>query len=767
MNLKHLFFEKFVLDGVAPVPRARRWWAMARRTMLGWSHLVQLILLVIIVFCILGFIGWLMQPVVYGADDHAQSFRELLFGLLGAIDAKPEADAGSVAYSALVRLLGAVVFGGVITSFLCARVDRYAEKRKKGLLVPVLRNHFVVMGYGAMTDDLIRTLLDPAEREDLACWVPQERTGKAEWKTDIRNRKVLLCTGGDVEKIKETLEAVLPHRISKRIVYAFGNMNPGPGLDEVCERLCLENARQIYVVGDEMATSAGDVENLAFAKGVGEYLKGHPSKQATGIPKPIFVRLDGGASFDFVKKISFETDPPPEGTEQEDLKFEDVTSYFKPFSFTEGWARRIWGEAVSAEKDGEALDFAPMGPESSVHLVVAGLTPMGEALVLQAARVCHFPNGGPTRITVVDPDESAEAAFFSRHPSLRDVLPDVSIEFRPIRIESKEARDLLREAALDERRLLTIAICFRHSDAALSAALNLPEEIYWHRLPTAECKDDRRAHYRENGPRIWVCQEHRNGLSERAKKHKRYENIRPFGMQEGGFTPWCIHEFAAMYINAVYDWPNDGKSSWLDGCHVPAVAERVDAFREKWKEELSPDNSYGVFKIAPREKKDLLLAILAEGGDHEVQRFQKYAFRKYVLLKPELRWANTYVSDSYGTTFRALGLRACFDTNVPFADLVRENDRVFVEARASAHLERGLDETEHDRWMADRALMGYRAPRPGTGEKRDDDFRYHFDMIPFRELPPHEVGKDELSISCIPLFMALEGIRLERAEAPE
>ena len=66
--------------------------------------------------------------------------------------------------------------------------------------------------------------------------------------------------------------------------------------------------------------------------------------------------------------------------------------------------------------------------------------------------------------------------------------------------------------------------------------------------------------------------------------------------------------------------------------------------------------------------------------------------------------------------------------------------------------------------MADRALMGYRAPRPGTGEKRDDDFRYHFDMIPFSELPPHEVGKDELSISCIPLFMALEGIMLERTK---
>ena len=66
--------------------------------------------------------------------------------------------------------------------------------------------------------------------------------------------------------------------------------------------------------------------------------------------------------------------------------------------------------------------------------------------------------------------------------------------------------------------------------------------------------------------------------------------------------------------------------------------------------------------------------------------------------------------------------------------------------------------------MADRALMGYRAPLPGTGERRDDDFRYHNDMIPFGSLPENESGKDELSISCIPLFMALEGIRLEKAQ---
>ena len=727
---------------------------------LSAKMLGRILLLAVGLFLLLGVAGRHWADVYDAADCAPQTWKQFLFGLLGSIDAKPEAGAGSVLYSAFVRLVGAVVIGGVITSFLCALAERLAEMKLRGLLVPVLRNHFVVVGYGAMTDDLIRALLDPPEGEDLAYWVPQERMGEAERRRDVAGRKVLLCTGGDVEGIRETLNAVLPAEVALRVVCAFGDMNLGNAAsrDAVCGRLCLQDARQIFVLGDEGVATAGDVENLAFARGVGVYLAEHAPKHPDGLPKPVFVRLDSGASFDLVKKISFETD----STEGKSL--DGVSSYFKPFSFTEGWARRIWGDAAAGTAG--ALDFAPMGPETQAHLVVAGFTPMGEALVLEAMRVCHFPNGRPTRITVVDPDPEVEVSFRARHPWLREALEDVEVEFLEKRIESPEAREMLRASALDEGVLLTVAVCFRHTDSALSAALNLPEEVYWHKLPAA--KRTIRDRYREHGSRIWVAQEHRNGIAEKAEGQLRYGNLQPFGMQEGGFEPRCLREFPAMYLNAVYDWPNEpGGRSWLDGCTTAVMKDRIAAFRTKWAEQLSPDNPWGVFEIDAREKKDLLLEILAAGGDAEVRRFQEYAFRKYVLQKPALRWANVYVSDSYGAVFRALGVQAVRASGQDVGNLVMANDQVFSEARTAARLERGLDETEHDRWLADRALMGYRAPRPDTGEKRDDDFRYHFDMVPFRELPSNETGKDELSICCIPLFMALDGIGLERAENKE
>ena len=735
-------------------------YARLLRKDISFTMSAKMLLLVLLLaaglFLLVGFAGYWAD--VYNATDEAtQTWKEFLFGLLGAIDAKPEAGAGSVLYSAIVRLMGAVVIGGVITSILCALAERLSEMKLRGLLVPVLRNHFVVVGHGPMTEELIRTLLEPPAGEDLAHWAPQERIVATEHALDVSHRKVLLCTGGDVEKIRETINAVLPPKLAARVVYAFGDMDLGDAesRDAVCGRLSLQDARQIYILGDASAATAGDLENLAFARGVGAYLASHAPKHPDGLPKPVFVRLDAGASFDLVKKISFETDTAAENESGR------MTSYFKPFSFTEGWARRMWGDATAGSATlGGALDFAPMGADTRVHLVVAGFTPMGEALVLEAMRVCHFPNGQRTRITVVDPNPDVEAAFFSRHPWLKETLADVEIEFLPRQIESPEARELLRDSACDGDILLTVAICFRHADSALSAALNLPEEVYWHRL-TAK-KKTIRDRYRENGARIWVVQEHRDGLAEKAEGLPRYGNLRPFGMQEGGFEPRCLREFSAMYLNAAYDWPNEpGGGSWLDGCTASKAADRIAAFRTKWAKQLAPDNPWGVFEIDAREKKDLLLAILSVGGEDEVRRFQEYAFRKYIRLKPDLRWANVYVSDSYGAIFRALGLRAVPVGGATVERLAEANDQVFAEARAAARLARGLDETEHNRWLADRALMGYRAPRQGTGELRDDDFRYHFDMIPFRELPSNEKGKDELSICCIPLFMALEGIRLE------
>ena len=127
-----------------------------------------------VLFLLLGVLGrW---AVVYSDSEATQTWKEYVLGMQGAIDGKPEAGAASVLYSAFVRLVAAIVIGGVLTSFLCALAERFSQMKLQGLLVPALRDHFVIFGYNEITNDLIRALLvpDPRSGEDFARWTPLE-----------------------------------------------------------------------------------------------------------------------------------------------------------------------------------------------------------------------------------------------------------------------------------------------------------------------------------------------------------------------------------------------------------------------------------------------------------------------------------------------------------------------------------------------------------------------------------------------------------------
>ena len=731
---------------------------------------------------------------LFGADLYtpnggpSKRWAEVVFGTLGAIDARPEAARGSIVVSMAVRIIGVFLVCGVLTSCIFALVERFSRMRNEGLLTPAMDGHFVIVGYCPMTDDLIRSLLDPPPGEDLALWRPQDR---ADDRNDPpKKRRILLYTGANVDHIRKTLNAILPEDIARQIVYAAGSMHLGTdrARDGLFRRLRLASARQVYVLGDDRRSdAAGDVENLAFATGIADYFAGDSRKPEADSGKrprpadrilPVFVRLDGMASFDLVKKAADGGKPDS-----------DPEVCLRPFGFDEGWARQIWGDVVDERafqsgapcEDGSStwsgvLDFEPMERNRFVHLVVAGLTPKGEALVLEALRVCHYPSGRPTLVTIVDPDPAVQDSFLARHPTVQTAVRDVKLEFVVKRLEDPFVRNLIRQAALDLDRMLTVAICFHHVDSALSAALNLPEEVYWRRMETKSWTAA--AGFRSVGVRVWYYQAHRNRLPDLvrgaggARALSRYGDLRPFGMQEGGFAPWCLREFDAMYLNAVYDWPNGTPGNcWLDsvepfvgartkeliGRFRTAHAERL-AWRPNKQEMLVND----IQEIPGEERKNLLLEILAD-GEEPLRCFQKLAFDRYMALDSARRWGTVYVSDAWGGVLRALGLRTRrADPETPMRTLLRENDRLFGDRLRTRGpgFGRPLDELEHDRWVAERALMGYRAIRSEKGEKRDDEFRIHNDLVPYDEVPPKDKVKDLANVLCMPLILALLGCRI-------
>ncbi|MDR0503977.1 MAG: hypothetical protein LBH16_11730 [Treponema sp.] len=83
---------------------------------------------------------------------------------------------------------------------------------------------------------------------------------------------------------------------------------------------------------------------------------------------------------------------------------------FVPFNFCDMWAQKIFAENTynNGEINYTPLDHQPITADSEkrVHLAILGMSDMGIALGIQAAQLCHFPNfvtkGIKTRITFID-----------------------------------------------------------------------------------------------------------------------------------------------------------------------------------------------------------------------------------------------------------------------------------------------------------------------------------------------------------------------------
>ena len=119
-------------------------------------------------------------------------------------------------------------------------------------------------------------------------------------------------------------------------------------------------------------------------------------------------------------------------------------------------------------------ESAISGDVRRVHIIVIGLTLLGEAVVTQIARVGHYASRLPTRVTVVDEEADEQGAkFLASQPGLRE-----SCDLRLIQIRLAESRltqlKFLDEEQTDER--LTIVLCFDQDEENVSLALRLAEQ---------------------------------------------------------------------------------------------------------------------------------------------------------------------------------------------------------------------------------------------------------------------------------------------------
>lgn len=454
--------------------------------------------------------------------------RGVMYYFFDAGNLHAETSTSAKIISPFVSFIGMVFLGGLLITTLTNIVERRINNVSNGLVTyKGIRGHVVIIGYGEITVCLLNDIFKhEIQKSDKNC-LP----------------KVIILTSQDAKRVRAEIKSQLPNDFDKYVYIYSGDIESAVHI----ERLNIEYAKEVYILGESNEIGR-DSKNLDCVRIICELR----SKCKDVMPiLTVNVQLNRPAFYSAVKKLEIPLDYVNADGKQQ--------LYFRPFNFYENWARLLWGYY---RKDGyDVLDFDPEMAGSShaltedsnryVHLVIVGFNRMGRALLLEAIRICHYPNfneqtgANKTIITVVDPEiERLQPLFESQYPYIKDIS-DIEIRYEDAFIEEERIRSMLVDSAANKNELLTIAICLRDPDLSLATGLSLPESLYF-------STNDKGISV-NNNVRILIRQELQKGICEilKADKHK-YKNVQVFGMLTEGISRELLDDSAAMLVNAKF-----------------------------------------------------------------------------------------------------------------------------------------------------------------------------------------------------------------------
>ncbi|NCC56701.1 MAG: hypothetical protein EOM17_03650 [Synergistales bacterium] len=483
-------------------------------------------------------------------------------------------------------------------------------------------------------------------------------------------------------------------RPDKKLFLYNGNYADGDELNE----LSLESASRLYILGDAGDPSR-DSRNIETAVTILDILE----KTSPSTPLDCFFQAYDLHIFNMMQGSDFFA------------KADRRQLNLRLFNFYEEWARRLWS---FLPEDGEAayppLAYDPqrLSEGGNVHLVIAGFGTMGQALAVQAIRICHYANGAKTRITAIDRDmERKKEEFVRCFPILDEngqcVLHDVEMNCIATSLESPEIRRFLKQTAADEKQLPTVAVCFSDVDGSLSAALSLPLEIKKSRIP------------------VLIRQEGHTGLRALKRRFEEsrdtegaplWSNIHYFGGLDEYFHDGESTERSAMFLNALY--------------HVDALS------------------------------KDELDTSVAEARKRGFGSLEAYFWAE---LDEKFRWSNRYQAAALVERLRVFGCalpyagtrkREVFPIDAAFdgAKAKRKVEEIVRDAPFTGKRREQFAEAEHDRWWAERTLAGWE-----YADATDRENLKHADLRPYDELPPETRRKDLLVANASRLLTGFSG----------
>lgn len=405
----------------------------------------------------------------------------------------------------IIAICGVFLLNGVLISSIVGWIDKRKERYIQGLepykYFLEHKKHYVIIGGSDIVEGIVKEIFKTHNKE---------KANQSKKNSEIPY--ILIQTLNNVEEFRHKLFSGLDIEQQKHIIIRYGNRN----VEEDIEKLYLNNALEVYVIGEETRTddmeSYHDTMNMKCLNLIYKKVKDNTS----------FAKNDKDNRL--VCYFMFEYQTPFNVFQYSEISEEIKKRInFNPFYYYEMWAQRV---LVCKELDPEAeYEYLPLegiegikkDADDYVHLVIVGMTRMGTALATQAALMAHYPNfvekGIRTKITLIDENADKEKNFYIdrydrlfalsnwsykemvRSESGKDELKtvfthtpmelehlggdflDVEWEFIQGSVAQLELQKYIEDCASKTHKM-TIAICKDEPSRCLAAALNLEWKIY-------------------------------------------------------------------------------------------------------------------------------------------------------------------------------------------------------------------------------------------------------------------------------------------------
>lgn len=578
--------------------------------------------------------------------------------------------------SSLTYLCGVVIFNGMLVGVITNAIGNRIEDHRNGLTHYLESGHYVIMGYDEMVPSIIEDIF-----------------------SNDKEAFILLLTAVDAKIITERLKKSVAKHQMDQIIVNYGQRMA----KEYYNEIHLEAAKEIFIVGNR-SRSAHDAVNVECVDSICSYLKGTKVKQMPRRITCVFEDIDTYAAFKTSEIFG----------EVRDLNIE-----FVPYNFYSGWAQQVFVSRSYKEKR-DPLTPIPypsvygngIGPNDNryVHLVFIGTTNFAVSFAMEAAHLFHFPNFDEktkkpkTRITFIELNADKEMELFrTRNRHLFDIQDednflDVEFEFIKGDVFSRAIQRQLDEWARDkEGRYLSIFLSMADQRNNFVMGMNMPDAVYDNEIPVFIRQDRsdnfvtnlRKADAKDPKNKEFKYSHVVDGKVVVEKRHGRYANVFPFGMED---MAYCTDEKAlqrAKLINYLYNNIVDD--------HFP---------------------DFLVLNSIPKE------SLWADAEQY------------WRGLSVANKWSNLYCAYSIPCKLASLRVMRKLDPE----DSSHDQDILTLEEGEQ------IGRVEHNRWNVEKLLMGYRKARKdedkyehdclgGDHVKGNKKLFIHHDIRPFEELP--------------------------------